>query len=82
MLTDAERRRITEQTGGEMMVQRYNLYHEASVQEDDNGFLVKHGDYTALESILRRIINDLPTNRDWLDPELEKAAMDILKGVK
>jgi hypothetical protein len=34
----------------------------------------------ALESILRRIINDLPTNRDWLDPELEKAARDILKG--
>ena len=36
----------------------------------------------ALESILRQIINDLPTKRDWLDPELEKAARDILKGVK
>jgi len=29
--------------------------------------------------VLKRIINDLPTNRDWLDPDLEKEAREIIK---
>ena len=31
-----------------------------------------------LEFILRNIINDLPSKRDWLDPMLEMAAREIL----
>ena len=29
--------------------------------------------------ILKAIINDLPTSRDWLDPEIEKAAREVIK---
>ena len=32
------------------------------------------------ESILRRIIADLPQNRDWLDPQLEREARAILRA--
>jgi hypothetical protein len=32
------------------------------------------------ESVLRRIISDLPQNRDWLDPQLEREARDILQA--
>ncbi len=33
----------------------------------------------ALESVLRRIVSDLPHKRDWLDPELEKQAKQLVK---
>ncbi len=36
----------------------------------------------ALESVLRRIINDLPLNRDWLDPHLELEATSLLTAKK
>jgi len=29
---------------------------------------------------LSRIINDLPTNKDWLDPVVEIAAKELVKG--
>ena len=33
------------------------------------------------ESVLRIIISDLPSNRDWLNPDLEKSAKEVL-GIK
>lgn len=33
-----------------------------------------------LYRILARIIEDLPTKRDWLDPELEREAKEVLAG--
>lgn len=32
-----------------------------------------------LRTILRQIVNDLPTNRDWLDPDVERVARAALK---
>jgi hypothetical protein len=32
------------------------------------------------ERLLRAIINDLPQNRDWLDPLLEREARALLGG--
>jgi hypothetical protein len=34
----------------------------------------------AMEAVLGGIINDLPTKRDWLDPDLERAARNLLGG--
>lgn len=34
----------------------------------------------SVESVLRRIINDLPQKRDWLDPLLEREAKFILQA--
>lgn len=34
----------------------------------------------SVESVLRRIINDLPQKRDWLDPQLEREAKLILQA--
>jgi hypothetical protein len=34
----------------------------------------------SVESVLRRIINDLPQKRDWLDPQLEREAKFILQA--
>jgi hypothetical protein len=34
----------------------------------------------SVESVLRRIINDLPKKRDWLDPQLEREAKFILQA--
>lgn len=34
---------------------------------------------TALRSVLKRILDDLPQNRDWLDPDLEKIARELVK---
>ena len=34
----------------------------------------------SVESVLRRIINDLPQERDWLDPLLEREAKFILQA--
>lgn len=31
--------------------------------------------------VLKRIINDLPAKRDWLDPEIKRAARELLKKV-
>jgi hypothetical protein len=31
--------------------------------------------------LLRRIIEDLPAQRDWLDPVIEREAKDLLKGL-
>lgn len=33
----------------------------------------------AMKDILKRIINDLPQNRDWLDPNIEKIARELIK---
>jgi hypothetical protein len=33
----------------------------------------------ALKSVLKNILNDLPVNRDWLDPNLERIAKEFLK---
>jgi predicted kinase len=30
--------------------------------------------------LLKQLLNDLPSNRDWLDPNLEKAVQEFLKG--
>jgi len=38
-------------------------------------------DETDAEAILRMIMNCLPTNKDWLDPDVERAAKKIL-GIK
>jgi len=32
-----------------------------------------------LKYLLRQIIAALPTNRDWLDPTLERAAREMIK---
>lgn len=29
--------------------------------------------------LLERIINDLPTNRDWLDPDIESISKKLIK---
>lgn len=31
-----------------------------------------------LEAVLRQIINDLPSKRDWLDPQVERQARNLL----
>lgn len=36
------------------------------------------GDYGILRWALKQIIQDLPTNRDWLDPNVERVARGIL----
>lgn len=33
----------------------------------------------SLHDILKQIINDLPSHRDWLDPALEKSAKELLR---
>ena len=33
-----------------------------------------------LEQILSSIITGLPSNKDWLDPDIEKAANDLLEN--
>jgi len=33
----------------------------------------------AVVNCLRRLINELPSRRDWLDPDLEKVARGLLK---
>lgn len=35
-----------------------------------------------LESVLRQIINSLPSNKDWLDPDVEKEARKLLRNEK
>ena len=35
-----------------------------------------------LYEALRSIINDLPSNRDWLDPTIERVAKDALKKAR
>jgi hypothetical protein len=32
--------------------------------------------------LLKAIINDLPINRDWLNPDIERAAKELLKEYK
>ena len=32
-----------------------------------------------LEYVLEQIINSLPSKKDWLDPDVEKAARNLLK---
>jgi len=32
--------------------------------------------------LLKAIINDLPENRDWLNPDIERAAKELLKEYK
>lgn len=32
-----------------------------------------------LRNLLRQIITDLPSNRDWLDPQVERAAREAIK---
>jgi len=34
----------------------------------------------AAEAVLKRILSDLPRNRDWLDPDLEKMARALLRA--
>jgi len=33
----------------------------------------------ALKCVLKNILKDLPVNRDWLDPNLERIAKEFLK---
>ena len=40
--------------------------------------MIKENDH--LRSIIRRIMSDLPSKRDWLDPVLEAEAKEILEG--
>ena len=35
-----------------------------------------------LRNLLRQIITDLPSNRDWLDPQVERAAREAIKEKK
>lgn len=35
-----------------------------------------------LRNLLRQIITDLPSNRDWLDPQVERAAREAVKEKK
>lgn len=35
-----------------------------------------------IKFVLKRIIDDLPVNRDWLDPDLERAAKEIIKAAE
>ena len=50
----------------------YSQYH---LSERDA--LKRRLDY--LLSILSRLMNDIPTNRDWLNPDLEKEAKFVIK---
>lgn len=36
-------------------------------------------DYNYLRGILKRIVSDLPNNRNWLDPQLEQMAKDVIQ---
>lgn len=36
--------------------------------------------YRRLLSIVGSLMNDLPTNKDWLDPSIEKEINEILKA--
>ena len=36
------------------------------------------GENSALKSVLKNILNDLPVHRDWLDPNLERVAKDLV----
>ena len=33
----------------------------------------------AAKHLLERFVNELPTRRDWLDPDLERAAREFVK---
>jgi len=40
-----------------------------------------HANETDAEALLRMVIQSLPTNKDWLDPDIERAAKKLL-GLK
>jgi len=35
---------------------------------------------SGLKIVLKQILIDLPTNKDWLDPDLERIAKVLVKG--
>lgn len=36
----------------------------------------------SLARILERILDDIPIRRDWLDPELERVARDVIQNAR
>jgi len=69
-------------------IRHHELISENIWADTDHKYDTKKGYYIpdpikeGLAYILGQIINDLPTNRDWLDPALEKSAVSILKNVE
>jgi hypothetical protein len=54
--------------------------YEREEQWKDNATLICKA--PRLHYLLRQIMSDLPKRRDWLDPEIEKEAKDILKKLE
>ncbi len=64
---------MNEKTLGNILEALLDTYHEVTFPELAS---LRASNERLLESkrILGRIISDLPTNRDWLDPDLERQA--------
>jgi len=57
-----------------------NIWSDTEHEYDpEKGYYIPDPVQKQLKHVLRQIINDLPTNKDWLDPALEKMAREIIK---
>jgi hypothetical protein len=53
-------------------------YQRIVVRDLERALAVQREELAWTRVILRRIIYDLPQKRDWLDPEVEKRARELL----
>jgi hypothetical protein len=60
-----------------------NIWADTDHKYDtEKGYYIPDPIRRELAYVLGQIINDLPKNKDWLDPALEKSAVAILKDVE
>lgn len=60
-----------------------NIWADTNHEYDpDRGYYIPDTIKNQLAYILGQIINDLPKNKDWLDPTIEKIARDLLKEIE
>lgn len=52
------------------------------IYSTEKGYYIPDPIKKELAYVLGQIINDLPKNKDWLDPALEKSAVAILEGIE
>jgi len=54
-----------------------NGYYQVSIPNYKGGEVVNAEAYDKALFLLRQILQDLPTNRDWLDPQIEREARQL-----
>jgi hypothetical protein len=64
------------ETNGEIDNHRENCEYRKKREAEKQALKLK-GENDWLKYLLKQILISLPQNKDWLDPEIEKAAKDI-----